>query len=632
MKTVKIDADYKNLISLLTSDQFYDSQDIFLRELLQNAYDACYTRQALEWSWGTEFLELEEAEKVNSVRRPFEGKIVVSYNSSNGMLFVEDNGVGMNEADLNKFVAHVGSSYYTSEEFKQQRLKYEPISQFGIGLCSCFRVSRAILIESKKDKSINTAWNVMDRQDLEPIAAKWFNGAENIEYINSNRAFSGTRITLALQPKYAMNMTLSYLVNTVKSFMACQPIPIEIYFDKKKEVLFQPKLEMDVFAYVRGITTLHVDNDWMEGYLTLYNSKHRSLIGESELYQQGFRIADERAIKLLKPEWLRHIMFRINLKKRILNLKMARDGVAQDDSLKTLRETIGQLIIGYFQKNPLNLGQYLEDGSKCILSEYEPEMQLVQQAAYIHVYLKGQDMELLMDTVLNGFLGREIRIAYISHKLFEYFRDNFSVDFKTFLGRYQLIVFEKNRDMFTQFLTPYLKGQKYVVSEIPGVIYTELVADLHMKKNLSPYRRSIRLHPDNLVDDMLFCFVTNEQTGPLQIILNENNRNARMLERAAGNPKVANMREVIIENIKQRIINSKKPWDKIIDFGGSFVDEWTSESAITVQSVWCLEDDFAMALNEFVREKLTMEELVAYGLEGLVFHKEEFINWWYMPK
>ena len=256
----------------------------------------------------------------------------------------------------------------------------------------------------------------------------------------------------------------------------------------------------------------------------------------------------------------------------------------------------------------------------------------MQQAAYIHVYLKGQDMELLMDTVLNGFLGREIRIAYISHKLFEYFRDNFSVDFKAFLGRYQLIVFEKNRDMFTQFLTPYLKGQKYVVSEIPGVVYTELVADLHMKKNLSPYRRSIRLHPDNLVDDMLFCFVTNEQTGPLQLILNENNRNARMLERAAGNPKVANLREVIIENIKQRIINSKKPWDKIIDFGGSFVDEWTSESAITVQSVWCLEDDFAMALNEFVREKLTMEELVAYGLEGLVFHKEEFINWWYMPK
>ena len=136
MKTVKIDTDHKNLISLLTSEQFYDSPDIFLRELLQNAYDACYTRQALEWSWGTEFLELEDAERVNSVRRPYEGKIVVSYNSANGMLFVEDNGIGMNESDLTKFVAHVGSSYYTSDEFKNQRLKYEPVSQFGIGLCS----------------------------------------------------------------------------------------------------------------------------------------------------------------------------------------------------------------------------------------------------------------------------------------------------------------------------------------------------------------------------------------------------------------------------------------------------------------------------------------------------------------
>lgn len=632
MKTIKIDANFKNLISLLTSEQFYDSPDVFLRELLQNAYDACYTRQALEWSWGTEFLELEDAERVNSVRRPFDAKIVVSYNSSNGMLFVEDNGIGINESDLMNYVAHVGNSYYTSEEFKSQRLKYDPISQFGIGLCACFRVSRAILIESKKDKSINTAWNVMDRQSLEPIAVKWFNGAENIEYINSNRTFSGTRVTLALQPKYAMNMTFQYLVKVIQGFMACQPIPIDIYFDKKKTTLYQPKMEIDSFAYVRGITTLHVDNELLEGYITLYNSKHKYLIGDCELYQQGFRIADNVSRIPLKPEWLRHMFYRINIKKRFLNLKMSRDGVALDENLRQLRETIGQLIAGYFQKNPLNLGQYLEDGDKCILSEYENEMNVVQKAAYVHVFLKDQDIELLIDTVINGFVGKEIRIAYMSHKLFEYFRDNFSVDFKAFLARYHLIVFEKNRDMFTQFLTPYLKGQRYVVSEIPGLVYTELSADIHMRKNVSPYRKTIQLHPENMVDDLLFCFVTNEQTGPLKLILNENNRNALMLERASGNPKVANLREVIIENIKQRIINEKKPWDKIIDFGGSFVDEWTSENAITVQSIWCLEDDFAASLNEFIQSRLTSEELADFGLEGLVFHKEEFVSWWYMPK
>ena len=96
MKSVNVDFNSSNMISTFISEQFYDSWDVFLRELLQNAYDACYTRQALEWSWGTEFLELEEAEKVASIRRGFSPRIVVSYNSENGMLFVEDNGIGIN--------------------------------------------------------------------------------------------------------------------------------------------------------------------------------------------------------------------------------------------------------------------------------------------------------------------------------------------------------------------------------------------------------------------------------------------------------------------------------------------------------------------------------------------------------
>jgi hypothetical protein len=493
-------------------------------------------------------------------------------------------------------------------------------------------VSRAILIESRKDKAINTAWNINDRQMLDPVAVKWFNGAENIEYINSSRTMPGTRVTIALLPKFAEQMSFSNLVDTINSFMSCQPIPIDIFYDNKKTTLYQSRMEMDTFAYVGGITTLHIDNDLLEGFITLYNSKHEHLIGESELFQQGFKITEDASRIPLKPEWIRHMYYRINIKKRFLNLKMSRDGIAYDENFWQLREAVGQLIVGYYQKNPLSLGQYLQDGSKCVLSEYENEMILVQQAAYVHVFLRNQDVELRIDIIINGFLGQAIKIAYISYKLFKYFRENFSVDFKSFLEDYDLIVFEKNRDMFTQFLNPYLKEQKYVVTEIPGIVYTALEADIHMWKNISAYRWRIRLHPVNLVDENLFCFVTNEQCGPLQLILNENNRNVLMLERASCNPKVASLREIIIENIKQRIINAQKPWGKIVDFGGSFVDEWTSDSAITVQSVWCLEDNFADLLNAFVKSRLTYVELTDYGLEELEFHKEDFISWWYMPR
>jgi hypothetical protein len=631
MKSVNVDFNNANIISTIIGEQFYDSWDVFIRELLQNAYDACYTRQALEWSWGTEFLELEEAEKVNSVRRGFDPKIVVSYNSASGMLFVEDNGIGINENDLEKYVASVGSSFYTGQDFAEQRLKYEPISQFGIGLCSCFRVSRAILIESKKDKSINTAWNVMNRQSLEPIAAKWFSGAKEIEYINSNRQLVGTRVTLALLPQYAVNMTMKKLVKSVQHYMACQPIPVEVYFDKKKMILSQPAIEPGSAAYIVGITTLRVDTDLLEGYLTLFNSRHREMIGESELFQQNFRVAEHADEIGLTPEWIRHMSFRLNIKKRFLNLKITRSGVAADENLDRLREMIGQLIIAYYQNNPIGLSQYLSDGRKNVLSEYENEMQLVQQALFVSIYLKGRELELSLDTILNGFLGQSIRIAFMAHELFDYYRRQYPSEFKNFLNQYNLIVFEKNREFLVQFLAPYNKGQRYVVSKLPGIIYIEMTADLHMRKTISPYRRNYQAYPSEAISDTVFCFVSNEQSGPFRIILNRNHRNVKLLEQCQDEPKVSNLREVIIENIKQRIINSKNRWNRIIDFGGSFVEEWSSETPMTIQSVWCLENDFADSINRFIDAKLSKQERTDLGLDGLLFHREDFISWWYMP-
>lgn len=632
MKSLTVDFNSSNMISTFISDQFYDCWDVFLRELLQNAYDACYTRQALEWSWGTEFLELEEAEKVASVRRGVSPRIIVSYNSENGMLFVEDNGIGINARDLEKYVAQIGSSYYTSEAYALQRLKYEPISQFGIGLCSCFRVSRAVLIESKKDKSINTAWNVMDQEDLEPVAAKWFQGAQSIEYITSNRKLVGTRVTLALLPKYAMNITLKFLVQTIQKYMACQPIPIEVFYDRKKVVMNQPKMSGSPTSYVVGVTTLQIDNELLEGYVTLFNSKHEALVAPSELFQQGFRVCENADSVGLKPEWIRHMAFRLNVKKRFLNLKMTRNGVAEDENFRQLREMVGQLILSYYQKNPIGLSQYLNDGSCNVLSEFESEMTMVSKALFVPVYLKGQEVELTVDTILNGFLGQNIHIAFISRELFDFYRRQYPEEFKEFLNHYHLIAFEKNREMFTQFLAPYNREYRYVVSDLPGITYIEMTADIHRKKSFSPYRKSYRAYPPDEIDQMVFCFVANEQSGPFHIILNQNHRNVKLLEKCVDYPKVNNLREVILENIKQRIINSQNHWNKIIDFGGSFVDEWNSNSPMTVQAIWCLERDFAESLNRFIDLKLTMEERVEMGLEGLVFHEEDFLNWWYMPR
>ena len=220
----------------------------------------------------------------------------------------------------------------------------------------------------------------------------------------------------------------------------------------------------------------------------------------------------------------------------------------------------------------------------------------------------------------------------MTHQLFEYYKNSYPMDFKNFLNHYDIVIFEQSRESFTQLMAPYITKQEYIVTELPGIVYIEVQADFQTRRKVAPYKNNYRLYPESAVDPLVFCFVTNEQSGALKLNLNRNHRNVRLLEAASYNPKVCYFKEVLMENIKQRIINSKHGWDKIIDFGGSFVDEWTSPELITVQSIWCLEDDFAQSVNQFMEKQFNAAELTFLGLDECVFYKDDFIDWWYSPK
>ena len=633
MNTTTVDIHNSNLISTISSPQFYGDENVYLRELLQNAMDACMTRSALEWSWGTEFLELEEARAVNSMRKLFTPRISISYNSLTQRLTVEDNGIGINAEDVEYYVSQIGRSYYTSEEFQLQQLHYEPIGHFGIGLLSCFMVARAVLIESKKDRCVNTAWNVADKQSLEAITAKWFEGAREIEYINSNRLESGTKITLVLKPKYAMRLSFHTLVRLVRKYMLYQPIPIEVSFDEKRTVVQDRNWILDnPFADTLGIIAIRIEDEMMEGYIWLYNSKHKEMVGGSCLYQQGFLVNDGSQELGIKPEWVRDMTYRLHIKKQFLTLRASRDGVANDEYLRDLRGLVGQKIVAHFMSNPIGLNQYLSTGRHPVLTEYEGEMQLLSKAVMVDVFLKGREVTLPIETIVHGFVGKVIRIAFISRGCFAYYQQNYFADFRRFLKENKLIVFENNRDIFCQFMAPYMKSQRYVISEYPGIIYDDMVADFHMEKSVVPYRNSYSLQPPHLGYEDLFCIVTNHQQGTLEILMNKEHRLYRQLEPVWHHPKVHNMMAVILENIKQRIINSQNRWDKLVDFGGSFVDDWNPQNVATVQSIWCLEYDFTESVNTYIQSCLSHKEQTELGLAGFEFRRDDFINWWFMPR
>ena len=632
MNSIKIDIEKSDLISTYASETFYETWKVFMRELLQNAIDACNTKQALEWSWGTEFLEIEQADLLNSIREPYDARINITYDTSTNMLSVEDNGIGINEYDLINYVSKIGKSYYASEDYSMQRLDYEPVSKHGIGLCSCFMVARALLIDSKKDKAVNTAWNVMERQELEPIMIKWFEGGSEIEYVPGNRKEAGTKITLPIKPAYASLIDMDFLVWSVLHYTMYQPIPIYIRVDKEERVLHQKEMTWRFpHSEVLGTTVIKVDDDMLEGYIAIYNQRHKGMFGQSEIFQQNIRVTDYVETLDLRPHWLDNFTYQLNIKRRLLNMNYNRSTASKDEKLEELRQRIGQILIDRFGNNPIGMGQFLSDGRKSMLSEYELETELISRAVTISVFLKGRAVDVPIKTVINGFMGRKIKVASITRGLFDYYIKNYAHDFKNFIARYDMIVFENNVRVFIQFMSPYIENMEYVISDIPGVIYTEFDADMRQQKESSAYRDSCLIVPKGCESPNVFCMVSNEHTEPFEIILNPFNRNAALILEAEKYDKVRALKAVIIQNIKKRIISSQTKWDKIIDFGGEAVEDYTLSTPVSVQSIWCLEKEFPMALNQFIAEKLTAREISDYGLLSLFFSEDDFISWWLPP-
>ena len=90
----------KQVIDLLMGTKLYGNPEVALRELIQNSIDACLLRQALEYSWETNYIP----------------KVSIKYYTVDGqdILEVEDNGTGMDQHIIDTYYSKVGSSFYKS--------------------------------------------------------------------------------------------------------------------------------------------------------------------------------------------------------------------------------------------------------------------------------------------------------------------------------------------------------------------------------------------------------------------------------------------------------------------------------------------------------------------------------------
>ncbi|WP_372349499.1 HSP90 family protein [Streptomyces sp. KL116D] len=123
--------DLRGLVDLL-SHHLYSSPRVYLRELMQNAVDALTARHSLEPAAPA-------------------GEFGIRLYADGSLVRIEDDGVGLTEADVHTFLATIGRSSKRAERIAEQRADF--IGQFGIGLLSCFLVADEIHVVSRSART-----------------------------------------------------------------------------------------------------------------------------------------------------------------------------------------------------------------------------------------------------------------------------------------------------------------------------------------------------------------------------------------------------------------------------------------------------------------------------------------------
>lgn len=134
---LEMNIDYHAIMNLLMGEKVYGDKKYGLRELIQNAVDACQVMAE----------EANQLGKYRYVAYIPQIQIILDYKMN--QMIVMDNGIGMNYDILTKYFLNIGKSYYKSDEFLYQGKSYNPIGAFGIGFLACFMLSDNVIVETK---------------------------------------------------------------------------------------------------------------------------------------------------------------------------------------------------------------------------------------------------------------------------------------------------------------------------------------------------------------------------------------------------------------------------------------------------------------------------------------------------
>ena len=204
-QTLSFQAEVAQLLHLVTH-ALYSNKEIFLRELISNASDAC---DKLRFEALNNSALLEDAPNL---------EVRVSFDKAARTLTIADNGIGLSEQeaiDNLGTIAKSGTKDFVSKLSGDQKADAQLIGQFGVGFYSGFIVADKISVESRRA-------GLPAEQGV-----RWTSGgAGDFEVEAITRAQRGTSITLHLREDAEDYLNLWKLKSIISKYADHISLPI----------------------------------------------------------------------------------------------------------------------------------------------------------------------------------------------------------------------------------------------------------------------------------------------------------------------------------------------------------------------------------------------------------------------
>ena len=283
------------IIELLMGVGLYKDKFACLRELYQNSLDACRCMLSDNNSQG-----LTGAGKI---------EFGISEDKSGRYLYCLDNGIGMNESIIEKYLLNIGTSYYKSKDFNKQLSEwgnsFTPISQFGIGILSCFMIGdkMEIITKKKTDSIIACAINgpheylyyytpAMEEQELIGKSGTLVKVYLNEDIIINNSDIDDLGLNLLLDNNDEWKNHLYYILN---NFIVTKHINVSVSVKtlNKKEIIINKPL---VILPNEKIAIKESNYPILDNYINKFNQENKisyiELVDSFEIYPMHIEYND----------------------------------------------------------------------------------------------------------------------------------------------------------------------------------------------------------------------------------------------------------------------------------------------------------------------------------------------------